>query len=132
MPLEDGKHIYKGDGGGSRIGILKEIVSLELSCAVYIQENNSQAKRGTTCIPDRGGKVIRSGEGGETGYVRNAMARNVCMPFPPQDHLTLPQVSVSIMDLIFPRIVTQQSAFVLRYLCMVCNNPCSSVIDVNV
>ena len=97
----------------------------------YTGGNDSQAKRGTPCIPDRGGKVIRSVERGETGYVRNAMARDVCMTFPPQDHLTLPQVSVSIMDSIFPRTMTQQTAFVLRYPCMVCNDQCS-VMDVSV
>ena len=53
-----------------KLGMLKEIAALELesSCVVLKrkrQENDDQAKRGHGSIPDRGGKVARSGEEGE-------------------------------------------------------------------
>ena len=46
-----------------KLGMMKEIASLELESSCV--ENDDQAQRGHDSIPDRGGKLARSGEEGE-------------------------------------------------------------------
>ena len=55
-----------------KLGMLSEIAAIEREsklCSVEKearQEDDDEAKRRYSCIPDRGGKVERSGEGGES------------------------------------------------------------------